>query len=58
MAGTTGQLPSDAVRAAAEQAEREEMFSFHPDILQEAAPLPRRVDGSDYDPARTREQQP
>ena len=31
-----------------ERAERAEMFSFHPDILREAGPLPRRADGSDY----------
>lgn len=35
-------------RAAEESAEREEMFSFHPDILSDAAPLPRHPDGSDY----------
>lgn len=31
-----------------EQAERAEMFSFHPDILREEGPLPRSADGSDY----------
>ena len=38
---------SDA-RSEAERAERAEMFSFHPDILSEAGPLPRKVDGSDF----------
>ena len=33
---------------AAERDEREEMFSFHPDILAEAGPLPRKSDGSQY----------
>lgn len=39
---------SEERRAAEERAEREEMFSFHPDILTEPAPLPRKSDGSGY----------
>lgn len=35
--------------AAAERAEREEMFGFHPEILGEAADLPRKVHGRDYE---------
>lgn len=46
MATTT----SDEQRAAAERAEREEMFSFHPDILTEAPGLPRKTNGSSYQP--------
>lgn len=34
--------------SAEERAEREEMFSFHPDILTQTPPLPRRMDGSPY----------
>lgn len=38
--------------SASERAEREEMFSFHPDILKEAGELPRKIHGRDYeDPA-------
>lgn len=40
---------TDDERQAAEQVEREEMFSFHPDILSQAGPLPRRRDGRAYD---------
>lgn len=39
---------TDDQRAAQERAEREEMFSFHPEILADAAPVPRKSDGSDY----------
>lgn len=39
---------TDEQQAAEERAEREEMFSFHPEILTDAAPLPRKSDGSDY----------
>jgi len=41
--------PMDDERLAGEQVEREEMFSFHPDILSQAGPLPRRRDGRTYD---------
>lgn len=34
------------------EAEREEMFGFHPEILSEAGELPRKLDGRGYeDPA-------
>ena len=36
-------------QSAAERAEREEMFGFHPEILGEADELPRKVDGRDYE---------
>ncbi len=41
----------DAAQAAerAERAEREEMFGFHPEILGEAAGLPRKVSGRVYE---------
>ena len=39
----------DDERQSGEQEEREEMFSFHPDILSQAGPLPRRSDGRTYD---------
>jgi len=42
----------DDAAQAAERAEREEMFGFHPEILSEAAGLPRKVAGRVYeDPA-------
>lgn len=45
---------SNDTQSAAERAEREEMFGFHPEILSEAGELPRKVDGRDYeDPAAT-----
>ena len=36
-------------QSAAERAEREEMFGFHPEILSEAGELPRKVAGRDYE---------
>ena len=36
-------------QAAAERAEREEMFGFHPDILSEAGEPPRKVAGRNYE---------
>ena len=39
---------SDAGVSAAERAEREEMFGFHPEILAEAGALPRKVGGGYY----------
>ena len=36
-------------QSAAERAEREEMFGFHPDILSEAGEPPRKVDGRNYE---------
>lgn len=45
---------STDTQAAAERAEREEMFGFHPEILGEAGELPRKVGGQDYaNPAAT-----
>lgn len=41
--------PMDDERQNKEQVEREEMFSFHPDILSQAGPLPRRGDDRAYD---------
>lgn len=38
----------DEKRAADERVLREANFSFHPDILAEAGPLPRKSDGSGY----------
>ncbi|MFJ4109089.1 hypothetical protein [Oerskovia enterophila] len=40
-------------KADAERAEREEMYSFAPEILGVAAPLPRKVDGSERVAPRT-----
>jgi len=40
-------------KADAERALRREMFSFAPEILAMAAPLPRKVDGSDRVAPRT-----
>ena len=40
---TKSQAKKDAERAL-----REEMFSFDPEILGMAAPLPRRADGREY----------
>lgn len=40
-------------KADAERALRREMFSFAPEILGMAAPLPRKVDGSDRVAPRT-----
>ena len=40
-------------QAAAERAEREEMFGFHPEILSEAGELPRKLDGRDYEAPNT-----
>lgn len=37
----------------AERAEREELFGFHPEILAEAADLPRKNDGSAYSGPRS-----
>ena len=42
------ELASGDVQAG-ERAEREEMFGFHPKILTEAAGLPRKVSGRDYE---------
>jgi hypothetical protein len=43
---------NETPQAAAERAEREEMFGFHPEILSEAGELPRKLDGRGYeDPA-------
>lgn len=39
---------NDAAQAA-ERSEREEMFGFHPEILSEAAGLPRKVPGRVYE---------
>lgn len=46
---STSATTSKAQRKAdAERAEREDMFSFAPEILGMAAPLPRKVDGSEH----------
>lgn len=45
--GASSELRSASV-SAAERAEREEMFGFHPEILAEAGALPRKVGGGDY----------
>ena len=45
--GASSELRSGGV-SAAERAEREEMFGFHPEILAEAGALPRKVGGGDY----------
>lgn len=45
----TDHVQSTDSQSAAEQDERAEMFGFHPEILSEAAGLPRRVDGRDYE---------
>ena len=39
----------DTAAQEAERAEREEMFGFHPEILSEAAGLPRKVSGRVYE---------
>ena len=45
--GASSELRSGGV-SAAERAEREEMFGFHPEILAEAGTLPRKVGGGEY----------